>query len=432
MNGQLNPGTVLTSQAWVSYTVVSCLGAGGQGEVYDVEAGGTHKALKWYFPQSALPQQLDILKSLMTMGPPDPSFLFPEDLIISTDGKAFGYVMPLRPKKYKGLVNLLAFQVNLSFSVRCRIAYNLAGAYEKLHASGNCYRDINYGNFFFDPNTGDVLICDNDNIAPKNKSALVKGTPGFMAPEVVRGEANPSRYTDQYSLAVLLFHLFMIAHPLHGKLEAAIKCFDIPAQNWLYGTNPVFIYDPNNNSNRPVPGVHDNAIIYWELYPQELKDLFIESFTVGLSAPHKRVTERRWMDVAANMMSGICPCPRCGAEVLYDDAKATRKIPHTCWNCHNTFQLGGILKVGRHRTLLLRDAKIPAHQVYGNYDMDTIIGSVIQDPKNPSVFGIRNEGKGNWTYIKPDGSQVPVVPGKSAGIAHNAKIDFGGQIAEFK
>lgn len=55
MNGQLQPGTVLTSQAQVHYKVLSLLGAGGQGEVYEVEAGSTRMALKWYYPKSAQP-----------------------------------------------------------------------------------------------------------------------------------------------------------------------------------------------------------------------------------------------------------------------------------------------------------------------------------------------------------------------------------------
>ena len=55
MNGQLQPGTVLVSQAQISYKVLALLGAGGQGEVYEVETEGTKMALKWYFPQTALP-----------------------------------------------------------------------------------------------------------------------------------------------------------------------------------------------------------------------------------------------------------------------------------------------------------------------------------------------------------------------------------------
>lgn len=59
--------------------------------------------------------------------------------------------------------------------------------------------------------------------------------------------------------------------------------------NQLYGTHPVFIFDPNDKSNRPVKGYQDNALIYWDLYPQNLRDLFTQAFTVGIQAPNADV-----------------------------------------------------------------------------------------------------------------------------------------------
>lgn len=51
MEGQLKNGTILTSESGNKYEVVSLLGAGGQGEVYDVKLGSKHYALKWYFKE---------------------------------------------------------------------------------------------------------------------------------------------------------------------------------------------------------------------------------------------------------------------------------------------------------------------------------------------------------------------------------------------
>jgi hypothetical protein len=53
----------------------------------------------------------------------------------------------------------------------------------------------------------------------------------------------------------------------------------------LYGAEPVFIFDPNDHSNEPVPGLHDNALAFWPIYPQFLRDLFIQSFTAGIRDP---------------------------------------------------------------------------------------------------------------------------------------------------
>jgi len=57
--------------------------------------------------------------------------------------------------------------------------------------------------------------------------------------------------------------------------------------------------------------------------------------------------------------------------------------------------------------------------------MKTVVGTVVQNPKNPQLWGIRNDSTGNWTYIKPDGQQVPVPSGRSAAIAKDVRIDFG-------
>ena len=42
VDGQLKAGTFLTSESSNKYKVNTLLGAGGQGEVYDVECGGKH------------------------------------------------------------------------------------------------------------------------------------------------------------------------------------------------------------------------------------------------------------------------------------------------------------------------------------------------------------------------------------------------------
>ncbi len=432
MEGQLKTGTVLTSESSNKYKVKALLGAGGQGEVYDVECNGKHYALKWYFKHMATKEQKAILDNLISKGSPDASFLWPQDLIFKSFGESFGYIMPLRPKNYKSIVDMMKRRAEPSFYALSRAAFNLTKGYEKLHSMGFSYRDISFGNLFFDPDTGDVLICDNDNVAANGATgSSVYGTPRFMAPEIVVGKEKPSRNTDLFSLAVLLFYMFMMGHPLEGKLEADIKCMDIHAMNRLYGTNPVFVYDPNNKTNRPVPGYQENVRIYWDLYPQYIRDLFTQSFTVGLANPGKRVTEKKWMEAFANLMTGITKCS-CSAEVFFDEAKSNNGAAHICWNCSKTVNFPPSLVVGKSRVLLLKDAKIYAHTITGNYDINTVVGTVIQNPNNPNLWGIRNETSDNWTYIKPDGQQIPVASGRSASIAKDVKIDFGQMIGEFR
>jgi serine/threonine protein kinase len=338
--------------------------------------------------------------------------------------------MPLRPTKYKGIVDLMKCRVNPSFKTLCRAAFNLTKGYEKLHSMGLAYGDISFGNCFFDPDSGDVLICDNDNVVPNGEKPEIYGTPRFIAPEIIKDGAKPERNTDLYSLSVLLFYIFMVHHPLEGKLEADIKCMDMYAMNKLYGTAPVFIFDPNDKSNRPVPGYQDNAITYWGLYPQRIKELLTQSFTTGITKPSKRVTEMQWMDALANLIFGIIPCS-CGWEVFYDDDIAKKGAAIICPNCPKSLPSPLTIVSNKSRILLMSDAVLCSHHTKGDYDIDTVVGTVVQNPNNPNLWGIRNDSKDNWTYIKADGAQIPVAPGKSAAIAKGAKIDFGKQTGEF-
>ena len=64
--------------------------------------------------------------------------------------------------------------------------------------------------------------------------------------------------------------------------------------------------------------------------------------------------------------------------------------------------------------------------------MDTYVGSVVQNPKNPNLWGIRNEDNVNWTYEKADGTQIPIEVGRTAGIAAGVKIHFTDAVGEFR
>ena len=58
----------------INMKLLAFLGAGGQGEVYDVKCGGSHYALKWYFKGSATARQKKILETIVAKGSPDPCF----------------------------------------------------------------------------------------------------------------------------------------------------------------------------------------------------------------------------------------------------------------------------------------------------------------------------------------------------------------------
>ena len=72
-------------------------------------------------------------------------------------------------------------------------ALNIVSAYRILHNNGYCYQDLNNGNFFINPDTGRVLICDNDNVAPDGTHTGIIGKPGYIAPEIILGQKEEDR-----------------------------------------------------------------------------------------------------------------------------------------------------------------------------------------------------------------------------------------------
>ena len=335
----LNAGQKVQTASGTMCEVQNLLGVGGQGEVYRVNVAGRQMALKWYFAASATQTQLTGLAELIRKGAPNDKFLWPLELVTIPGREEFGYIMPLLETRYRSLFDLMKRRVDTTFRALTTAGLELADGYFRLHVAGMCYRDIAFGNVLFDPNSGEVLICDNDNVTfDGDINSDISGTLRFMAPEIVcdAGRTLPSTNTDLYSLAVLLFYMFMFHHPLEGKQEADIHIMDMSAITKIYGTHPIFIFDPNDSSNAPILGYQDNALIFWPLYPQFLRDLFTRAFTNGLRDPQNgRVRENEWRSAMVRLRDSIFTCANCTAENFYEVDTVSKNGGKVapCWKC---------------------------------------------------------------------------------------------------
>jgi serine/threonine protein kinase len=430
MNQLLTPNQQAQLDSNLTCQVEQFLGGGGQGEVYQADLNGKPVALKWYYPQQATPEQRAALEMLIKSGAPNDKFLWPLGLATMPDVKGFGYIMPLRESRYKSINDLMKGRIDPTFRALATAGLELAHSFLQLHTKGLCYRDISFNNIFFDPDTGEIRICDNDNVTVDGKaSGGVLGTPRFMAPEIVRGVATPSTQSDLFSLAVLLFYILIIHHPLEGKNETKIKCFDLPAMNKLYGTEPVFIFDPNDKSNRPVQGYHDNAIIYWPIYPQFLRDLFTKAFTKGIRDPKNgRVRESEWRATMLRLRDSIIYCGYCGLENFYDiDSLKTSNKLNPCWNCQKPLKTPPRIRIGRHIVMLNHDTQLFPHHIepQKTYDFSQPIAAVKQHPKNPNIWGLKNLSAEKWVVTTAEGSIKDVTSGQSVTMAAGTTINFG-------
>ena len=257
-----------------------------------VDGSQRQLALKWYAPSKVMKAQHAAITALVQRGSPSPAFLWPIDIVSAPD--SFGYVMPLRPPGFVGLGDLLRGRVDVGIGTALRICVGLSDAFLQLHSLGLCYRDISLGNIMFDPTDGRVIICDNDNVGLDGTEGVVLGTRRFMAPEIVRGEAFPGIQTDLHSLAVMIFYVLMIGHPLLGRREGNYPCIDETAERELFGDKALFVFDPASAANAPDPVEQETMIANWEVLPDHVRAQFIRAFTTGLVHPGERVRESAW------------------------------------------------------------------------------------------------------------------------------------------
>ncbi|MBN2795051.1 MAG: serine/threonine protein kinase [Clostridia bacterium] len=415
----LKDGTVLT--------IVKFLGSGGQGEVYEVATPQARLALKWYFVQTGTDKQKNTIKKLVSTGKPDERYLWPIALAEVHGKKSFGYLMPLRPPQFSNIVDLMKRRIEPSFDAVVTACIQLADSFHKLHEKALCYRDISFGNFFFHGRTGDILICDNDNVTHTAiQDAGVLGTPRFMAPEIVRGDIKPNIQSDLFSLSVLIFYMLMMHHPLEGKQEASIKCFDLPAMTKLYGEQPIFIFDPLNRSNRPLPGYHDNALAFWPIYTEKVRQTFIKTFTQGLRMPSVRPSEKIWRDILIDLKNSIVVCD-CGMENFYDIDKLKQGVLNKCWACGSLLKPASRIKIENEVIVLNMGTKLYGHHLnkYEKYKFKHILAEVIPHPIQRDMMGLKNLSRQTWNIKTKTGKSYAIDFGKSFTIEDGTVVDFG-------
>lgn len=415
--------SVRLSRQAIETTVGRLLGEGGEGAVFEVEVAGTAHALKWYHANRAYPARRVELADLIERGRPHPRFLWPIDVATSADDPAFGYVMPLRPDGYVGSADLVSGRAEASLMSTARIGFELADSFLHIHSRGLCYRDINFGNVFLHPDTGAVMVCDNDNVGIDGLAGSVLGVPYFMAPEVLREEVLPNRRTDLHSLAVLLFYVMMAGHPLEGRRADEYQCWDDQTRIALFGHRPLFVFDPVDRSNALDPAFQAATIALWDLYPDFVKQRFVQAFTVGLTDPDARVLESVWRKTMVRLMSNVCYCGSCGAQNFADGQPR-------CWACQDTVTHPPKLLVGDLVVMLNHDTVLRTYQVDLDYNRDDPFAEMVQNPQQPGVWGLRNLSSITWHVDHPSGGKRHIAPGRTIALGAGMTIEFGSVIAK--
>lgn len=194
---------------------------------------------------------------------------------------------------------------------RLLLGLELCAAFRDLHARGLAYCDLSFENVLV---SGDPLprvrLIDCDNLTlPETPGPNVEGTPWFIAPEVLTKANTPDIFTDSHSLAVLLYHLIVLTHPLLGD---AVRGDTTDAEDaalrgrWADGTLLPWIDDPADTRNRATSGLPRGLVL-----SRGVSETFHRAFGDGLHDRTRRPSEGTWADVLGRAVDAVVGCPSC-------------------------------------------------------------------------------------------------------------------------
>ena len=329
------------------YEIVKKLGEGGFGAVFEVKCvdDGKNYAFKFFTPSDKLDMQKaqrNIKRNIDSLvdkplkysdGKIVESLVRPLEMINSIPGKeGFGYIMELRDTSQCGTIfkSWKKYEIYKPDAKQtCEICIKIAKVFDRIHASGRGYKDVNEGNIYFDLQNNQVYIMDCDNIAADNIDTIL-GTVYYLAPEVfVTGI--PNAVSDRYSMAVYFYRLMVGGYPLEGKktiryiMDNGLDDARVEDVKKVYDQTTLFAFDENDKSNSIV-NVTDSKIPdalknqwavqaeFWNMLPAPIKAMFQKVFGENLkgTAIDRRPTESQWIRAFEEVLkSGIVKC-KCG------------------------------------------------------------------------------------------------------------------------
>ena len=411
-------------------TILDFLGEGGQGAVYLVSDGNDKYAFKYYIDIPSDDFKYN-LKNNIAKGSPSENFLWPKEYIEFEDGSC-GYMMDIRPSNYVSFISYLTgknqFKNKMTLLNWC---IELVKSFKLLHERGYSYQDLNDGSFFFEPSTGKILICDNDNVTADKRNLGVLGKMRYMAPEIVRGDIDPYTkerqmpdvHSDRFSLGIILFLALCLGNPFEGECLKKYVIVDENAEYEMFGSNPVYIFNKDNTSNRPIRGYHTAILNRYPYLPTYIKDAFHKTFVDGLTdRENGRTTELEWIRLLCKYRDELITCS-CGKEYVYGFNE--KKHNDICPYCKAKTRRFCYLNFGKSKVLLepgkyLYESHIDKYS--SNYNMP--IGKVIVNKNNSELWGIKLSL--DYDVLIKDSTGVERVISKSGviPIVNHLKIKF--------
>ncbi len=209
---------------------------------------------------------------------------------------------------------LQGFLTTGGLSRRLALLRELARTLAGLHARGFAYGDLSPVNVFVSQSVEhhQVWLIDCDNLCATER--LGHGhvhTPGYAAPEVVRGERGVNSLTDAWSFAVIALELVSHCHPFKGA--AVLETEPEQEERALRGELP-WIHHPDDDSNAAGEGIPLDMVA-----TPRMQALFEACFDAGRDDPLQRPSLAEWADALDAAWALTLGCAECSSGFFWND-----------------------------------------------------------------------------------------------------------------
>jgi DNA-binding helix-hairpin-helix protein with protein kinase domain len=421
----------VVDETGVEFVLGQEIAKGGQGTVFRVE-GHPGYAIKLLSRLGDL-DRIAAVRRLPLDGLPVAAPL----TLIRTGGT--GYLMPLasdmRPIKEPYLprefgpreTNKIWYRQTGGLRRRLAIAANVARGIAALHERGLAYVDLNPGNVMVsdDLNRTETWLIDTDNLTSRSRpNSNILGFQGYLAPERRRRNAPPSTLADTYILAIHVFRLLVLRHPLEGV--AADDLDGHEARERMDRGDLAYVGDPRDLSNQ-LPPRSFPAGLFPLVMSGRMRGLAERTFGEGRLEPAKRPGCARWRDVLFNALDNVIDCPdNCGWTYF--------RLLNSCPNCGADTQGAAIITVysaADEQPLAARDslvasaslatAILPRH-VWGRYDQADPVVTF-----RPVRGGFEIEVHDEARVTDSTGRAVSRIPRPSGTQGYRVRLDVPGR-----
>ena len=329
----------------------------------------------------------------------------------------------------------------LGFLMLCR---RMAMGVQKMHMTGLAHSDLSNKNVLVDPSSGSCMIIDIDSlVVPGIFDADVVGTPGYIAPEIIRTthlklndskRKFPCNWTDLHSLAVLIYEYLLKRHPLRGpKVNSTASSEE--DERFSMGERAVFIEHPIDKSNRPGSSAKDPSFRK-ELDPciaalgPHLEKCFLKAFADGLHKPRSRPTATMWVDALARTLDLLVPCSNQACEgkwFVYLDGKK-QKCPWCGVKPFGPFPVVDLHFAPRPGQYRNEGRQVVCHNEKKLHEWHVLSNKRMDEYSNTTLLADVQFHQGNWLMINRDLNTLvsdggnPVPKGQATKLKEGAEI----------